>query len=775
MPFWDRRSRCDASDYRKRRASAGTGAIIRRVNASRAPSGWVPVLVAVVAASWVLAMPFQADDYLILPNTGALLGIERPPPVDDPRADAHIGNYFLFRPVPWFVWWLLIQARGGLADPLVFHAATLIFHAISAFLLWRVLRAILHPAAAQIGACLFALAPGGVQATSYVAAGGDQLAVLLMLAATACLQAHRRRPRVATALGTGAFAALAFCSKDVAVASLPAMLLAGWAVRDPAPRSLRGPLTATAAALAIAMIARAAYLKTVMPVYLIPIRLGLLALGNLHHLFFEVLVPWRRFEEVADLAPLAARIARRWRPAAALEAVELAGLAALALPVLAGLCVAPARTARRVVAAAAALACVLVPALTIFDEVHQQVISRALYPATAILAAGVAAALDPLCARGWRRLSIALALPLALVWTDFMVHVARTELRAGSAIDGRLESMRDVVRSAPAGAHVIAVDQDLALGAIPTIYFGIGPAMKPPFTRTPARVTWWGDLSTLPRSPILAEDRGPIVIARISEERYVPKEPVIPALPAVLPSFLRKADVPQAWEPGGAVPTRAVAGIRVGSGTQGVFTCTWIGSRGKRETRGALPGLGGGPHAIVSAPEDFDWLADPVLVGVRFEGADVATVEPLRELPRIVLARPSVGARLPFGGAAAGLPEVSFLQPDQPMSAEYRLTVEFAISDRERPVLISEEPAFVLRAGGDRNAWTYDVSKQRSGRILATPPVDALSFSRRIDEVIRSTGSRLLPLSLRVEGFDPRSASVECRSDWRICFLELRE
>jgi hypothetical protein len=295
--------------------------------------------------------------------------------------------------------------------------------------------------------------------------------------------------------------------------------------------------------------------------------------------------------------------------------------------------------------------------------------------------------------------------------------------------------------------------------------------MKPPFSEPGrARVAWWGDLATLPRGGILQEHAGPIVIARLSEGRYVEREPRIPELPASLPPLTRSPDRPGEWTFATPPPARAVSGLRVSAGSQGVFGCRWIGSRGTRETRGSLPGLGGEARAIVSAPEDFDWLADPMVLGVRFEGVDPSGVEPLRELAEITIATPRRRARIPVGG----LPDITFVPPPQPRSQEYRLTVEFAISHDERPLMISEEPAFILQ---DRGGGTlaYDVTRQRTSRFVGSSEIDAETFfGRRLGDALRASGSGLLPLSIRVEGFDPASGAVECRSDWRICFLENR-
>ena len=152
----------------------------------------------------------------------------------------------------------------------------------------------------------------------------------------------------------------------------------------------------------------------------------------------------------------------------------------------------------------------------------------------------------------------------------------------------------------------------------------------------------------------------------------------------------------------------------------------------------------------------------------------MASCEALRSLPEIRILTPARAERLPAGSGRWTVPEVSFLPPDQPLSSDYRLTVEFAINDRDRPMMISEEPVFVLKEQ-PAGVRVYDVARQASNVIVASPDTNATNFGARLDEVLRIAGSGLLPLAIRVEGFDSRSRSVQARSRWTICFLELRE
>ena len=116
--------------------------------------------IAVAANLWMLGLSWQIDEVLLVPRAGAMLGLEAfPDRVDDvePHAaglplGARTFQDFMFRPVLWSLWWVLLELGGGLADPVWWHAVMLGFHGLAAVVLRRVLRVPFGGVPATIGA-----------------------------------------------------------------------------------------------------------------------------------------------------------------------------------------------------------------------------------------------------------------------------------------------------------------------------------------------------------------------------------------------------------------------------------------------------------------------------------------------------------------------------------------------------------------------------------------------------------------------------------------------
>ena len=145
-------------------------------------------VLAVVVHSWTTTLPFQLDDYALLPGIGTELGIDDGAAKDRAQemlALAEAGDApprYLYRPVAWLFWWTLMQLNGSFADPLWFHVAFLFVHGVVAVLLHRILLKLCSPRGALLGAACAAILPGGIQAVSWTAATGDLLATAMMAA-----------------------------------------------------------------------------------------------------------------------------------------------------------------------------------------------------------------------------------------------------------------------------------------------------------------------------------------------------------------------------------------------------------------------------------------------------------------------------------------------------------------------------------------------------------------------------------------------------------------
>ncbi|MEY2742206.1 MAG: hypothetical protein RIS21_574, partial [Planctomycetota bacterium] len=85
---------------------------------------WAVASVAVLFHAWCLALPFQADDYILLRQSPSAIGLAAPPPPLPGVSGDLLDNTYLFRPVTWFLWWLLTLLGGGIASAPLFHAAS---------------------------------------------------------------------------------------------------------------------------------------------------------------------------------------------------------------------------------------------------------------------------------------------------------------------------------------------------------------------------------------------------------------------------------------------------------------------------------------------------------------------------------------------------------------------------------------------------------------------------------------------------------------------------
>lgn len=217
----------------------------------------VPVALAVAVHARSLGHGFMSDDAkLVLENPqitagaplGVLLGTDW---FDTGHAD-RIGYY---RPLVK----LSLRATYAIAGarPWAYHAGNVLAHAAAVLALALLLGALVPPAAAATGACLFAVHPSTVQAVDIVTARSDLLAGAFVLAACALVaRLPFGAPASPARRGLVALAALlAFASKESALL-LPVPLAAVAAARGARPRSLAALLAPVLAAEALFLAVR---------------------------------------------------------------------------------------------------------------------------------------------------------------------------------------------------------------------------------------------------------------------------------------------------------------------------------------------------------------------------------------------------------------------------------------------------------------------------------------------------------------------------------------
>jgi hypothetical protein len=732
------------------------------------------ILLALLAHAWILALPFQLDDYELLRRIGER-GVPQPWPAPGDLSSSLVikmwgqggstPDPYLFRPAAWALHWSLLAVGGGRAVPELFHSVMLLLHAFNAWLLYRVIRKLTQPRSALLGAVVFAIGAGGIQAVSWAAAGGDALAVCFALLTASALQGARA-DQPGSAARAGVFAALAFCSKESSLLLAPLILLLAWLA--PARNGSRHVLLALGAAaggVLAAALARWAYLG--------PSAAGAVAgaIGassleaSSPRVLAALVFPWNHSPEVADQAPVFIR---------ALEAKDLADLpgialratvAAVALPCVLALI---ARRGRGVLRLLIALACVLPPSLPAVlgtPDSLTNVSSRFLYPvmlAAAVLLAVGAAATGP------ARLAIGVALvPLFALAIDGTVHVARTELRAAGLVRARIESLENASASAPPGAHIFAVDPAELIAGIPLLHAGLPASMAPPFRESALRVSWAPSLDLLERLPWLTRESSPVVVLTAGDDgRFAEfgSSRGIPVGPLPLPQAADAAAIAR-WET--AIPARALGGIRIRIGLESgsrSAAIRWLRNDAPPiETMAGLSGVGELHDLTVPAPEGLEWWLGPDVAGV--EASNVTSfevVEVLRELPRVALVEPD------WDGSWSLVDAPSFVFRSDVAAEAWRITVVVRpLAHQRLPLHYRVAAARVDAAEDGTLRFTPRMNQPTEGPGITWEDVRKYAARRPASMV----GSRIA-VEWRVEGIDAETGLARSRSEWRVAFLD---
>jgi hypothetical protein len=180
------------------------------------------LLAAVVAYAPALSGGFVFDDRLLLEGYDCWHGLGRLPEILGLHGHSHCD----YRPIRYLSFALDYSIGGG--SPRTLHISNLIHHALTAALVFWLLRRWASAPAATIAAVVWALHPVHADAVAYISGRRDLLSTLLFVLAFAQLvpasgRWERMRPLV---LGTGLYFA-AFFTKEMAV-TLPAVVL--WAL-----------------------------------------------------------------------------------------------------------------------------------------------------------------------------------------------------------------------------------------------------------------------------------------------------------------------------------------------------------------------------------------------------------------------------------------------------------------------------------------------------------------------------------------------------------------
>ena len=245
----------------------------RRKTTGRRPwkNAGICVLLAVFSALLygnTISNRFVFDDIPLIVENRAIRDLSRVPQVL-----GLTGERPLYRPVRFLSYFIDYAVSGQ--DPAAYHAANMLYHALTGFVLYLVLMLLSGSrGAALAGALLFTAHPVHTDSVAYIAGRRDILCTLFYLAGFLCYVQYRREARTWLLLLTGLCYIMAVGSKEMAV-TLPAVCLLYDTARPPqkgaaaARQGLRGRLLLYGGLLAVA----AAYLYYKLVLYYPSLRL----------------------------------------------------------------------------------------------------------------------------------------------------------------------------------------------------------------------------------------------------------------------------------------------------------------------------------------------------------------------------------------------------------------------------------------------------------------------------------------------------------------------
>lgn len=725
-------------------------------------------LVAVVVHAWTATLPFQLDDYALLPGVASELGLESgdtPAEVAEQEAIARAGGAgerYLYRPVSWLLWLGIVKAHGGIADPRWFHAAFLALHGAVVVVVFSILRGFRSPRGAILGALAVAIIPGGIQAVSWTAATGDLIATLLMGLATLCTMG-----RGAARVGIGAACVgLAFLAKESAFLLLPAMALAVCASRPDERLSKRLVILLPAlVALFVAWAFRANALGgnwRLSYAYEVGGSQGWDFLAAKAQSFataiLQGMVPWNQHPALSD-AGLFPQLA-----ASSLSSVVLAlraGMVAfVGAATLSGFLVDRRFKMSTWLLGALCFVIAMIPATLLFTDDGTNGVSRLLYPPFVVAAV--------LFGLAWERVHGGWIVGYLLIQMLLASHVASTEAVAASKIRSRLESLGDLVVAHPQ-ANWLALDNEAGVGGIPLLYCNARGAFRPPIARTTHHVTWWGDRTTLDRIPKLWDLPASVRFAVVRGDRYVEDGAPIPEKALRLPKAVAHASG-DAITFDDAVPTRSLVALRVKPVTDSTsasdVVVTWHLETGDRTVElGTVDARGG--TVLVHTPDDFEWIMGRRVTGLTLKGLRVTgSAELLSAVERAAISEPIAGAIVD-----PAKPPALVFRPVSTMDA-YRVTYDFVLTDGIRFPVVYEVPSSRTEVVSD--GWVRFVPREGDAVRWPGHPFHVAwhTLPQAFATELVARGVRRINVAVRVEGVTSALGSPAWKSDWRVFVVE---
>ncbi len=725
-------------------------------------------MVAVVVHTWTATLPFQLDDYALLPGASDRWALQdqsaQSVAVDGgaPEAPLNTAERYLYRPVSWGLWWTLIQINGDFADPRLFHATFLFLHGLVVVVVYFILRGLGAVRGAILGALAVAIMPGGIQAVSWTAATGDLIATLLMAIATLSIMGRGGIRLALSALCVGA----AFLAKESAFLLLPAMGFAAFAVRPDLSTSRRlAPMIPALLALALAWALRAnalggrwslSYAYEVVPT--IDVAYVVSKVRSFVGAIMQGVVPWNQDPALSD-AGVFPRLSSDALSAVILS-VRSGMLVFVGAVTLSGF-IAGRRFGIRVwLVGALCVSAALIPATLLFSDDGTNVGSRLLYPPLVVAAI--------LFGLAWERVNGGWIVGYLLIQMLFASHVASTEAVAAEKIRSRLTSLRELVHAHPTETWVLQ-DNQAGVGGIPLLYGNVTGAFHPPIARETHKLIWWGDALTMDRIPNLWDQPSGVRFASVRGDRYVEDRSPVPALTKKMPQAVAHAtgDVVTFDQ---AVPTRSLAAVRVtpamGQGMARSVDVTWRLESGERSVSLGFVDARG-ESVLLYTPDDFDWTLGRQVTGFEIKGLRVSgNVELLSTVARAQIVAPKAGSII-----NPESPPALVFRPVTQMEG-YRITYDFVLMPGVRFPVVYEVPVTRMEPTGDGLLRFLP----REGDAVRWPGhpyhVTWQTLPSAFARELVARGIRRMSVAVRVEGVTAEFGAPAWRSDWRTFVVE---
>ncbi len=637
---------------------------------------------AIVSQAWILTLPFQLDDFLLVADPWALFGH-----VEEYR-DADIPPFMMRVPM-WLAWAFVHLFATEPLSPVPFHVFGLVLHTTVALLLARlVARHARMPLAGALAGCFFGVAAGAMQAVSWTAAWSSLLYTLFgVLGLGLMLDARDAKSRgawIRRSLGALCFY-LAIITKAPAIV-VPVAAFVVVALTARAWKRIAAETLVFAVAVGAGLVSRTLFLGTrhlryeekVTP----SVGEAFAMLPGGFQAFGQALYPWNRDPLFLGEEPLFALLG--WPPWW-IAALVCGGVVALALGF--------ARPWRKPLAVCllALGPCILPPAV-LYDGSVTNVFSRTAYLPMAAAMAGLGIACAALLRERLWLGAVGLGF-LAVFLIDGNRHVAHTERLHGDelrAIRALLDGLANEQERERPGRELLlfAIVPDAGFAGMPSMGPYLARSHAPPFTEerrleirtfvdaqqmraaiaeldlTDRDVCFLGPELDADWNPVPPEDG---TSGQANRARRLPRlaAPIRPALQGPPPVFALQGD---AWVASSPVPAHALGAFELdvesGAAVKGTFRVEQDG----RSWPLALSDPGGDERRVgVEFPRALPFRFGAPVERIVWEGAGQPPAAELRvraSLPELTAVAPREGETFVADPEATEGPAFRLRRPD---------------------------------------------------------------------------------------------------------------